>query len=98
MIDALQTPDKGVATEPACVCKLLPFDGRMALVRASKTPGDGLARMIAIELAESQVKRNFPTFFHQVIITDENSPLNSGGIQREINQQAPRPARHHSYE
>jgi hypothetical protein len=54
------------------VCKLLPFDGRMVLVRASKTPGDGITRVIAIEQAENQVRRNFPTFFHPVTFQDDN--------------------------
>ncbi len=51
------------STESDRVCQLLPFDGRMALVRASQTPGSAMTRQIAIERATERVRAQFPDWF-----------------------------------
>lgn len=51
------------------VSQQLPFDARMALVRAAQTPippGDPLARVKAIEQAQAMARRRFPEMFQQV--------------------------------
>lgn len=55
------------ATPP--VSQHLPFDARMALVRAAQTPippGDPLARVKAIEQAQALARRRFPDLFQNV--------------------------------
>ena len=52
------------------VCKLLPFDGRMALVRASQAPGGDMARRVSIEQAVQRARAQFPEFFAVVTLDD----------------------------
>lgn len=52
--------------KPQPVSQLLPFDARMALVRAANTPVteyDPLARQIALEEVQAMIKARFPEFF-----------------------------------
>lgn len=57
------------ATQAPPVSQHLPFDARMALVRAAQTPippGDPLARVKAIEQAQALARRRFPDMFQHV--------------------------------
>lgn len=57
------------ATQAPPVSQHLPFDARMALVRAAQTPippGDPLARVKAIEQAQALARRRFPNLFQHV--------------------------------
>ncbi len=58
-----ESPSMTRPTESDRVCQLLPFDGRMALVRASQTPGGEMARRIAIEQVVERVRAQFPNWF-----------------------------------
>lgn len=63
-----QEPQRSFNERPP-VSQQLPFDARMALVRAAQTPippGDPLARVKAIEQAQALARRRFPDLFQHV--------------------------------
>lgn len=68
-ITQANTPPIRTSWQPPAVSKHLPFDARMALVRAAQTPippGDPLARVKAIEQAQALARRRFPDMFQHV--------------------------------
>lgn len=59
-----------MTTIPPQVATLLPLEARLALQRAAgvePTPGNPMARLIAIEQAIARIKMQFPQYFVQEI-------------------------------